>query len=34
VRVQIYVIHFKMCRIRHSNQQGVELERIRTTSFE
>ena len=34
VRVQIYVIHFKMFRILRFNQQDVELERIRIVSFE
>jgi len=34
VRVQIYVIHFKMFRILRFNQQGVELERFRMSPFE
>ena len=34
VRVQTYVIHFKMFRIPHSNQQYVELEGVRMASFE
>ena len=34
VRVQIYVIHFKMFRILRFNQQEVELERFRISPFE
>ena len=34
VRVQIYVIHFKMFRILRFNQQDVEHERFRISSFE
>ena len=34
VRVQIYVIHFKMFRIPRFNQQDVELERFKISPFE
>ena len=34
VRMQIYVIHFKMFRILRFNQQDVELERFRISSSE
>ena len=34
VRVQIYVIHFKMNRILRFNEQDVELERFRISPFE
>ena len=34
VRVQIYVIHFKMFRILRFNQQDVEIERLRMSPFE
>jgi hypothetical protein len=34
VRVQIYVIHFKMFGILRFNQQDVEFERFRISPFE
>ena len=34
VRVQIYVIHFKMIRILRFNQQDAELEGFRISPFE
>ena len=34
VRMQIYVIHFKMFRILCFNQQEIDLERFRISSFE
>jgi len=34
VRLQIYVIHFKMFRILRFNQHDVEHERFRISPFE
>jgi len=34
VRMQIYVIHFKLFRILRFNQHDVELVRFRISSFE